>query len=140
LENATGKHITQSRQHYIKFTLPETYETLISQGIGDDYSMGYASANGFRAGTSNAFLWYNLKKENVSPLRVHPFAFMEATNKFYLKQNPEAAWPEWERLWHAVKKVDGTFICIWHNYILGTDNDSKGWRELYLKGLEQLTK
>jgi hypothetical protein len=138
LESNIQKSITQSRQHYIKFSLPETYEILISQGIQEDYSMGYASSNGFRAGTSNSFLWYNLKDENVTSLRVHPFAFMEATNKFYLKQNPQTAWEDLERLWHAVKKVNGTFISIWHNYILGTDKAGKGWRELYLKMLEQL--
>jgi len=136
LKETTLKPVTQSRQHYIKFTLPETYETLIAQGVSDDYSMGYASDNGFRAGTSNSFLWYNLKGENVTSLRVHPFAFMEATNKFYLKQSPEAAWQEWERLWYSVKNVNGTFISIWHNYILGTDKAAKGWRELYIKALD----
>lgn len=138
LEESIKNKIVKSRQHYIKFTLPETYEMLILQGIQDDYSMGYASGNGFRAGTSNSFLWYDLKKECEATLRVHPFAFMEATNKFYLKQKPAEAWMEWERLWHAVKKVNGTFISIWHNYTLGTDKASKGWRELYLKGLNQL--
>lgn len=137
LEEAIQKPIVQSRQHYIKFELPETYERLIVQGIEHDYSMGYASCNGFRAGTSNSFLWFNLKNENITSLRVHPFAFMEATNKFYLKHNPEAAWREWERLWHAVKKVNGTFVSIWHNYILGTDEASKGWRTLYLRALDQ---
>lgn len=128
--------ITSSRQHYIKFTLPETYERLIAAGIKDDYSMGYASSNGFRAGTSRSFLWYNVSKEQTTELRIHPFAFMEATSKFYLKQTPEEAWKEWEQLWYAVKKVNGTFISIWHNYILGTHRESQGWRELYLKILD----
>jgi hypothetical protein len=137
LANAGDKTITQSRQHYIKLSLPETYENLITEGIQDDYSMGYPSVNGFRAATSNAFNWYHLKEERVTSLRVHPFAFMEATSKFYLKQNTKETWLEWERLWHAVKITNGTFVSIWHNYILGTDKSSKGWRELYLKGLEE---
>jgi hypothetical protein len=136
LSKAGNKTITQSRQHYIKLSLPETYENLIAAGIKEDYSMGYASANGFRAGTSNAFYWYHLKEERTTALRVHPFVFMEATSKFYLKQNTKEAWLEWERLWHAVKNTNGTFICIWHNYTLGTDKNSNGWRELYLKGLD----
>ncbi len=139
LEQATNKPVLKSRQHYIKFTLPETYENLIACGIQEDYSMGYASCNGFRAGTSNAFLWYNLKAEQETGLRIHPFAFMEATSKFYAGQKPGEAFKEWERLWYAVRKVNGTFISIWHNYVLGTHRESKGWREFYLKTLQHLT-
>jgi hypothetical protein len=138
LEQAGGKPVTKSRQHYIKFTLPDTYEILIDCGIQDDYSMGYASCNGFRAGTSNSFLWYNLNWEKETALRIHPFAFMEATSKFYGRQNPEEAFKEWERLCHSVKQVNGTFISIWHNYVLGTHRESKGWREFYLKTLQYL--
>jgi hypothetical protein len=139
LAEAIHKRVTKSRQHYIKFTLPETYQNLVAAGITDDYSMGYASCNGFRAGTSNSFPWYNLSAEQETSLRIHPFAFMEATSRFYLKQNPKEAWQEWERLWHAVKAVNGTFISIWHNHMLGDQRESKDWRELYLKTLKQLT-
>lgn len=139
LSGTSHKTITQSRQHYIKFTLPETYDNLLAAGIKEDYSMGYASCNGFRAGTSHSFPWYNLKQEQETTLRIHPFAFMDATSKFYARQNPEETFKEWERLWYAVKKVKGTFIGIWHNYILGTHRESKDWRELYLKTLDRLS-
>jgi hypothetical protein len=131
----TGKEITRSRQHYIKFTLPETYERLIAAGITDDYSMGYASVNGFRAGTSQPFAWYNLKTEQVTDLRIHPFTFMDATARFYSKQKPDEAWKEWEQLWHAVKKVNGTFISIAHNHLLGKAPENKGWAQWYEKVL-----
>jgi hypothetical protein len=139
LKKATHKSIIKSRQHYIKFTLPETYEHLITAGITDDYSMGYASANGFRAGTSNSFPWYHLLAEQETSLRIHPFIFMDATCRFYNKQNTQQAWQEWERLWHSVKQVNGTFISIWHNHMLGNHRESKDWRELYLKTLKQAT-
>lgn len=137
LSSCIKQEIVHSRQHYIKFSLPKTYERLITAGIQHDYSMGYATLNGFRAGTSNDFLWYDLKEEMVTHLRIHPFVFMDATSIFYAKHTTAEAWMEWERLWHAVKKVDGTFISIWHNYILGTDKAYKGWPALYLKCLEQ---
>ncbi len=115
---SSNRPVTQSRQHYIKFTLPDTYRILVRAGITDDYSMGYASANGFRAGTSNAFYWYDLKGETVSSLRVHPFAFMDATSKFYSGSSPEEAFREFERLFYAVKKwtvpcsASGTITCL----------------------------
>ena len=132
----TGKETTGSRQHYIKFTLPETYERLIAAGITDDYSMGYASGNGFRAGTSQSFPWYNLKTGQVTDLRIHPFVFMDATSRFYNKHKPDEAWREWEQLWHAVKKVNGTFISIAHNHLLGHAAENKGWSRWYEKVLK----
>lgn len=138
LSDAIQKPVILSRQHYIKFTLPETYEKMIACGIEADYSMGYASANGFRAGTSNAFPWFNLKSGQETALRIHPFVFMEATSKFYDRESPEATFAAWERLWHAVRQVNGTFVSIWHNYVLGTHRESKGWRDLYIKTLERL--
>jgi len=135
LAKAAGRPVTKSRQHYIRLRLPETYRTLYEHGIKEDYSMGYASCNGFRAGTSQSFLWYDLEKEAATALRIYPFAFMEATSRFYLEQSPEEAWLEWERLWHAVKKVNGSFISIWHNYMLGSDRAARGWPQLYEKTL-----
>jgi hypothetical protein len=135
LYNVTGVPVTRSRQHYIKFSLPETYKRLEAAGITADYSMGYASCNGFRAGTSCSFAWYDLSMETTTALRIHPFAFMEATSKFYGGQSPDAAFAEWERLYHAVRKVNGCFTSIWHNHILGTHKDSRGWRALYERTL-----
>lgn len=139
LVNSTHKPVTKSRQHYIRFRLPETYQNLVAAGITDDYSMGYASCNGFRAGTSRSFPWYDLPAGRETLLRVHPFAFMDATSRFYLKQNPKETWQEWERLWHSVKAVNGTFISIWHNHMLGDQQESKDWRALYLKTVQQAT-
>lgn len=139
LELGSHKPVIRSRQHYIKFELPGTYRKLVQAGITDDYSMGYASVNGFRAGTSNAFPWYDLETEAVSRLRVHPFAFMDATSKFYDQNSTEETFREFERLYYAVKKVNGTLYSIWHNYILGTDKAFAGWPQLYERVLQLTT-
>lgn len=118
LSDAVQKPVTRSRQHFIKFSLPETYQRLIRAGITDDYSMGYAALNGFRAGTSRPFLWYDLSKEATTRLRIHPFAFMDATSVFYLKHKPEEWIKEWKRLYQQVKQTGGDFVSIWHNFIL----------------------
>lgn len=133
LSEALQQPVMNSRQHYIRFTLPETYRALMACNIRNEYSMGYAGSNGFRAGTSRSFLWYDLQRETATTLRVHPFAFMEMTSKFYLRQSPDAAYLEWERLYEAVKNVNGRMISIWHNHSLGTDKNFAGWWELYEK-------
>jgi len=135
---ATRQEITRSRQHYIKLSLPRTYRNLVQAGITDDYSMGYASANGFRAGTSNSFPWYDLESATVQPLRVHPFAFMDATSRFYLHHKPAGAMAEWERLWYSVQQVGGTFTSIMHNHLLGFARENKGWAAVYQQMLERI--
>lgn len=127
----TKTKIISSRQHFIRFTLPETFRQLIDAGIKEDFSMGYGTVNGFRASMTSPFYWYDIEKEEQTSLLLYPFCFMEA-NSFY-EQNftPWQALHEMTHYYNEVKKVDGTLITIWHNTFLGTDEKFKGWREVY---------
>jgi hypothetical protein len=136
LSAATARPVTKSRQHYIKFTLPDTYRNLVAAGIKEDFSMGYASANGFRAGTSRSFLWYDLKAEKVQNLRIHPFTFMDATCKFYQKQNPQEALKAWTHYFQTLRQTGGCFVSIWHNFLLGPVVEKGIWFDLYRDVLE----
>ena len=131
LEAVADIPIEKSRQHYIRFSLPDGYQRLIDIGIEQDYSMGYGSINGFRASVASSFYWFNLATNAVSSLRVYPFCFMDANAKFEEHRSPEQAYNELMRYYSAVKKVQGVFITIWHNSFLGTDPQFKGWREVY---------
>ena len=74
LEDITNMPTKRSRQHYLRFSMPETYQNLIDLEIEEDYSMGYASNVGFRAGTCTPFYFYDLDFEIQTPLKVFPFA------------------------------------------------------------------
>ena len=131
LESISGKKITSSRQHYIRFTLPHTFRRLIAAGITDDYSMGYGSINGFRASVASSFYWYDLKKEQQTNLLLHPFCFMEANSFFEQKYLPQRAYEEMMYYCNTVKAVNGTLITIWHNSFLGSHKLFAGWRDVY---------
>ena len=85
LAEITGTPVKYSRQHYIRMNLPKTYRRLIDLGIDKDFSMGYGSANGFRASIASSFYWYDLKAEKKTSLLLFPFCFMDA-NSFYEDQ------------------------------------------------------
>jgi hypothetical protein len=138
LEQISGQAVLSSRQHYIRFNLPDGYQRLIEAGITADYSMGYGSINGFRASVASSFYWYNLQKEEANLLRIHPFCFMEA-NSFYQQHfTPAQALEEMMHYYKVCKNVHGTFSCIWHNHTLGTDRLFAGWREVYEKFIGSL--
>lgn len=136
LSTITEKPVTLSRQHFIKFRMPATYRNLLDQGIKEDYSMGYPESFGFRAGTSCPFFWYDLEKEMQTPLKVFPFAFMDATSRYYLHQNPKVMLQEWKKLFLKIKSIDGCFISIWHNFILSRDTE---WLKQYEAALDFAT-
>ena len=140
LETITGKKITASRQHYIRFTLPEGNRRLIKMGITDDYSMGYGSINGFRASVASPFYWYDLEKEETTTLLLHPFCYMEANSFFEQKFTPQQAYNELMQYYTAVKSVNGYLVTLWHNTFLGTDKLYAGWRLVYEKFIEQINK
>jgi hypothetical protein len=133
LATITGTEVVNSRQHYIRFQLPHTYQQLLAAGIRFDFSMGYGSINGFRASTCMPFYWYDLEKETATDLLLYPFCFMEA-NAFYEQAlNSEAALAEMMHYYTVVKKVNGQLFTIWHNSSLGTDRGWAGWRDMYEK-------
>ena len=132
------KHITVSRQHYIKFSLPGTFRTLIEAGIHNEYSMGYGSINGFRASVACSYFWYDLEKEVQTSLRIHPFCFMDANSYYEQKQNTAQAYEELMHYYNVCKAVNGTLITIWHNNFLGTAGEFKGWKEMYERFIAQV--
>ena len=140
LEQAAGYPVTKSRQHFIRFNLPQGYRRLMENGITEDFSMGYGSINGFRASVASSFLWYDLEQESTTGLRVFPFCFMDANSFYEQKQTPAATLPEMMHYYREVKQVNGLFSMIWHNTFFGTDTRFAGWRELYESFLHEVCK
>ncbi len=136
LETLGGKPVMASRQHYLRFTLPDGYRRLLGAGICEDHSMGYGTVNGFRASVAAPFYWYDLGKETTTDLRLYPFCYMDANSFYELKHTPEQALQEMNHYYTEVKNVNGLLITLWHNTFLGTDKKFKGWREVYESFLE----
>jgi len=138
LEQISGEKITRSRQHYIRFNLPNGFRRLMDVDITDDYSMGYGSINGFRASVASTFYWYDLEKEQTTNLLLYPFCYMEANSFFEQKFSPEQALEEMLHYYNIVRSVNGILITLWHNTFLGTDKYYAGWKEVYERLLKSV--
>ena len=127
----SGQTGISSRQHYIRFQLPTTYNNLIRAGITDDYSMGYGSINGFRSSVGSSFYWYNLEKEEKTTLCIHPFCYMDANSYYEQGYTADKAFDELRHYLNVCKNAGCTLITVWHNNFLGTSPEFTGWREAY---------
>ncbi|NOY50372.1 MAG: hypothetical protein GXO88_07420 [Chlorobi bacterium] len=136
LENALNKNIDSSRQHFLRLNLPSTYRQLISNDIVNDYSMGFAALPGFRAGICTSYYFYDIDLEAVTNFRIHPFAVMDGTLKDYMDMTTADAITKISQLIEEVRKVNGTFISLWHNEALSDKKRWAGWLNVY----EQLIK
>lgn len=133
LKTITGSEVKKSRQHFLRLKFPRTYRRLINAGILEDYTMGYASKSGFRAGICTPYFFYDVKREAVTSLKIIPFQIMDVTLRHYLNLKPEEAIAEIEVLMQEVKKVGGTFSAIWHNETVNDTGEWSGYREVFEK-------
>ena len=132
----SNKWIKTNRQHYLKLSIPDTYYNLIKIGITTDYSMGYARAAGFRAGTCTPFNFFDIKKNMELDIQVFPFHIMDRALQKYLNMQPKEALQKIEKIVNNVKKVNGTFVSLWHNDALSNYREYKGWRNIYKRMFE----
>lgn len=131
LAHILGHPVDRSRQHYLRLHLPDTYRALSHLGIREDYSMGYADSVGFRAGIASPFLFFDLEENKITDLKVYPFQVMDTCLKKYMKLNPGQSVVKISEIVEQVKKVNGTFISLWHNESLSEWNNWTGWSQVY---------
>ena len=135
LEEMSVEKIIKSRQHFLRYSLPDTYNSLLEAGIMEDYSMGFPESPGFRAGTCKPFYFYDLKNEKITGLRIFPVTCMDATFVYYSKKSPEKALVQILGLLKEIKKVGGIFIPIFHNDHLG---ENEKWKMVHDKIIMQV--
>ena len=136
LSDSIHMPITKSRQHFLKFKMPDTYRLLIENGIEEDYSMGYPSELGFRASICTPFYFYDIRMERKTDLKVYPFYIMEATLKYYKNIGPNKAMENFIPIIEEVKGVNGTLVSLWHNDSISDYGEWKGWKEVYAEMID----
>lgn len=129
MEDILNVPLKASRQSFSKLNLPESYRNLIEHEILEDYTMGYVSFMGFRAGTCTPFLFYDLDYEVQTPLKINSYHLMDYTllKQHSLLDKKKAL----NTIINEVRSVNGEFIPIFHNYTFGDVERWKGFKELF---------
>lgn len=130
LENVTNSSLSNSRFHFLRFNLPESYKSILHSEFTDEYSMGFAEHYGFRSGTARKHLWFDLTENRATQLTIHPFAYMDGTLNEYMSKSIKESKKIIDKLYAEIKTYGGDMICIWHNETIGDYGKWKGWSEV----------
>ena len=117
LQSVSNSRIIRSRQHYLRYRLPGTLRHLEELGMTHEHSVGFADANGFRAGTSHPFPFFDLERDESGTLMLHPFVFMDMC-AVRNSEGSEIALKSLINLRQTVRKYGGVFSSVWHPEVL----------------------
>lgn len=136
LSSLLHRKTVRNRYHFLRLSLPESYNVLIENGILHDYTMGYADMPGFRSGTCMPYPFFDLESDCETPLFIHPFAVMDSTFYYYKKSTVEEAWNSYRELLDEAVEMGGVISLLWHNQSLCESFGWQGWRGLYERVLD----
>lgn len=129
MESIINTSLQVSRNSFSKLNLPSSYRNLIELEIKEDYTMGYINEIGFRAGTCTPFLFYDIDYEIQTPLMINTFHLMDFVllKNLSLLDKKETL----SKIINEIKKVNGTFTPVFHNYTFSDEKRWKGFKELF---------
>ncbi|MCB0792109.1 MAG: polysaccharide deacetylase family protein [Flavobacteriales bacterium] len=125
-----------SRQHFLRWRLPGTLDELVAAGITEDHSLGFADRTGFVVGTSTPFRWFDPVKDREHPITLVPFAVMDSALQDRMHLSAEEALAEMKAMSDAVRRVNGTFVSVWHDRFLSGEGAWDAWPSVFEALLE----
>ena len=77
LESVIGQKITSSRQHILHYDIIKTPQVLESNGISNDFTLGFQNQIGFRVGTGFEYYLWNNKEDKKFNIIETPLVIMD---------------------------------------------------------------
>lgn len=130
-EKLFGYTADNSRHHFLKTRIPECYRELEKLGVKNDFTLAYSSQTGWRASTSQPFLFFDLPLDTTRNIRIHSPCVMDVTLRNSLKLNPPEAILKIKELKDNAMKANGQFISIWHNSNFDETQGWANWEQVY---------
>ncbi|MBP7239667.1 MAG: polysaccharide deacetylase family protein [Saprospiraceae bacterium] len=131
--SSTGISVVRSRQHYLRFSVPETWQKLSAAGIIEDSTLGYAAEPGFRCGTCKPFPVFEIHQREQLPLTERPLLIMDVSFRMYKNLSIEESIKLSEKIKEQVKKHNGELVVLWHNSNLSVLDGWGDWKEVLEK-------
>lgn len=121
------------RQHYLRFSIEETWKTQIENNIKYDTTLAFADTAGFRAGICSPFRPFDLKRKVKLDIWEIPLIVMDGTlmERGYLNLSCDQAVNFMKVLIDRIKYHNGVFSLLWHNSSFDYEGEWKGWQSVY---------
>jgi len=120
LEEYLGIKLRYGRQHYLRFSVPETWQIWEDSNMEWDSTLSYPEKEGFRCGTCYAYSAFNFLNRKKLRVKEKPLIVMDGS---FVDYQPEISPDEMEnKIYNLVKKCrkyKGTFVFNWHNSSFG---------------------
>ncbi len=108
--------IKEFRQHYLQFSVPETWEIGEKNEMKIDSSLTYPEVLGFRCGSCYEFPVFDCVKRKQYKLTELPISVMDGTLIDYLQYSPEDSFDAVKEMFHTIRRFHGDFVILWHNH------------------------
>lgn len=127
----------EARQHYLRASIPTTWQIQNEAGLKVDATMGYADHIGFRCGTSREFKVFDVLNQKVLDLKERPLIIMDTTLQNYMKLSTEEMKTRITTLNNTCREYAIPFTVLIHNFNLETESQKNVFE--YILGLFKRT-
>lgn len=104
-----------TRQHYLRFSVPETWEIQEKNNLIYDTTMGYPDVTGFKAGFCYPYKPYDLKDNRVLNIWELPLICMDNTFTQYMNLTFDDAIEKVKMYIKTIAEYNGVFTFLIHN-------------------------
>jgi hypothetical protein len=121
------------RMHFLRWDQAVTPKAWSDAGMAYDSTLGYADLPGFRCGTCFEYPAFDIKTNQMLPLRIRPLVAMDCTviaERYLGLGSTEAAFEKFNDLKNKCKAVSGVFTLLWHNSYFCSPEDFSTYRRL----------
>ena len=137
LEHKLNEEVTICRNHFLTSYNPDSLELLISLGVTNDFTQGYADRVGFKLGTSKSVQYINPEKIKLTELVLHPLNIMDCSLYDYMNLCTEECIQKCKNIISHVKRHNGDFCFLIHNGV-GKIGKHKWFKEVYEQVIDML--
>lgn len=133
-EEGVNASLKGGRQHFLRWSAPDTWHNWAGAGLDYDSSVGFAEHVGFRCGTCYEFPVFDAVRRKRLSLHERPLMVMEVslTSPGYMGLNLESAGVCIRSIKNTCRSYSGDFVLLWHNNNLNTPD----MKSLFVEALD----
>jgi len=103
------------RQHYLRFSIPQTFKHQMAAGFRYDTSLTFAERDGFRNGYCWPFHPYDFESDEMMDIWEIPLVMMEVSALNYRQTGFSGLQKAAEQHIQEAQRFGGIFSLLWHN-------------------------